>query len=243
MSAVFLPPTIGGYVVSSMKSKADLAERLKGYIARSPKTQRQIAEEIGVEESYLSKLANGATNWTTGKYFSPLVRALGLREAEVIELKPDAIVYIAPEPRLPPSGDTEMSIKVEHLGGVTTGRLGIASSVYQTIPDDLAGGFNPADLYTLKVTRDILLESPLRSALPAPSTIIFHRYLTPSVARPVINVWLPDTGMGVLKVWRPDERPVVLEAHDDSGATLLIQETTPQRVQGVMIGYWAPTLN
>jgi len=76
--------------------RATKAGKLQQYIARSGKTQRQIAEEIGVEESYVSKMAGGTVGWVNSrKYFAPLVRALGLTPEEVKEIKPDAFVEIA----------------------------------------------------------------------------------------------------------------------------------------------------
>lgn len=78
---------------SPIEQRAELAAKLQQYIARSGKTQRQIAEEIGVEESYVSKLAGGTVGWVNSrKYFAPLVLALGLSPEEVKEIKPDAVV-------------------------------------------------------------------------------------------------------------------------------------------------------
>jgi len=83
--------------------RAQLAAKLQRYIARSEKTQRQIAEEIGVEESYVSKMAGGTVGWVNSrKYFAPLVRALNLSPEEVKEIKPDAVVEFKAHPA-PPS--------------------------------------------------------------------------------------------------------------------------------------------
>lgn len=79
------------------RSVAELAEMLKGYIARSKKTQRQIAEEAGVPNpSYLSHMANGRINWVESDYFRPIATALGLKTQEIAELKPDLILTERP---------------------------------------------------------------------------------------------------------------------------------------------------
>lgn len=84
------------------KSLAELAEILKGYIQRSGKTQRQVAEEAGVPNpSYLSHMANGRINWIESDYFRPLTIALGMKVAEIAELKPD-LILTPDEPALAP---------------------------------------------------------------------------------------------------------------------------------------------
>lgn len=104
-----------------LHEKSRLADLLQHYIERSGKTQRQIAEEIGVEESYVSKMANGVVNWTTSrKYFAPLAKALGLKPEEVVEVNPSAVVsFDAPrqgplvKPRLP-----EIEVRLEVPSGL-----------------------------------------------------------------------------------------------------------------------------
>ena len=84
-------------MADASKSVAELAELLKAYIARSKKTQRQIAEEAGVPNpSYLSHMANGRVNWVESDYFRPIATALGLKTHEIAELKPDLIVTERP---------------------------------------------------------------------------------------------------------------------------------------------------
>lgn len=120
---------------ASRLARAELATKLQRFIARSGKTQRQIAEEIDVEESYVSKMAGGTVGWVNSrKYFAPLVRALGLSPEEVKEIKPDAVVEFKappapasdpdpPVPMLPDElleasrlyGDTTPALKNPHI--------------------------------------------------------------------------------------------------------------------------------
>ena len=74
----------------------ELAERLKGFIRRSGKTQAQLADELGVDKTYMSQLATGKVNWVNSSYFGALAGALGLSEHEVRELNPAAVVNILP---------------------------------------------------------------------------------------------------------------------------------------------------
>lgn len=88
------PP--GGIVGASVQERQNLADRLKAFIERSGKTQRQIADELGVDESYVSKLASGSVNWTASrKFFVPLIRSLGIRPDEVAALRPDVVIEFA----------------------------------------------------------------------------------------------------------------------------------------------------
>lgn len=81
-----MPPT-------SRPDLADLAEKLRGFVKRSQKTQRQIAEQSGIPSpSYLSHMVNGRINWVESEYFRPLSRVLDLTVEEIQELNPDIVV-------------------------------------------------------------------------------------------------------------------------------------------------------
>lgn len=69
-----------------------LAEKLREFIKRSGKTQRQVADEAGIPQpSYLSHMVNGRINWVESNYFPELSTALGLNLREIEELRPDAV--------------------------------------------------------------------------------------------------------------------------------------------------------
>lgn len=101
----------------------DIFEKLRQYIKRSGKTQRQIAEEVGIPQpSYLSHMANGRVNWVEGEYFRPLTVALNLSVEEIRELKPeivwsDTVSDKPPPPRLRPLPEelTQMIDEKGHL--------------------------------------------------------------------------------------------------------------------------------
>ena len=99
-------------MAASIQERQNLADQLKAFIERSGKTQRQIADELGVDESYVSKLASGSINWTASrKFFVPLVRSLSIRPDEVAALRPDVVIEFAAPPPPPgrSSGTAELS--------------------------------------------------------------------------------------------------------------------------------------
>lgn len=98
MTFVHSYPVRGEILATTVRDKQELAERLQGFIARSEKTQRQIAEEVGVDETYISKLTTGVTNWVASrKYFVPLARALNLSQEEIADLNPGMVFMVEGE--------------------------------------------------------------------------------------------------------------------------------------------------
>lgn len=76
----------------------DDAIKLKMLIRESGKTQAKIADEIGVDRTYLSQMVNGKVSWTNSRYFPALVQALGMREEQVKAVKPSAVITLSSEP-------------------------------------------------------------------------------------------------------------------------------------------------
>ena len=92
--------TLAGLFVPTApdKSPVELGELLKGYITRSGKTQRKLAEEAGIPNpSYLSHMANGRINWVESDYFRKLATALDLSVAEIQALNPDIVISTVSE--------------------------------------------------------------------------------------------------------------------------------------------------
>lgn len=67
---------------------------LRALIKASGKTQSQIADEIGVDRTYVSQMVNNKVNWTNSAYFPALVSALGLTFRQVEKLRPDAVTQL-----------------------------------------------------------------------------------------------------------------------------------------------------
>lgn len=232
--------------------RQELAERLQGFIARSGKTQRQIAEEIGVDESYISKLATGSINWAASrKYFGRLAQALGLRPDEISEVNPAAVVeYRQPTGIRPAHGPEDMQgltpyrdgVEVRHLGKVAAGRLG--SVVYdhietRRIPDDIANGYNRDDLFTLEVTGDSMTDSDVRFEVKHGETVVIHSSLQPELGD-IVSVWLIEEDIGVLKMFKTVDGHTVLESYNKEHRPIVISDETQAIMQGVMIGQWRP---
>lgn len=68
---------------------------LRALIAASGKTQAQIADELGVDRTYISQMVTGKVNWVNSAYFPALVGALRLTFRQVEQLRPDAVTGLA----------------------------------------------------------------------------------------------------------------------------------------------------
>lgn len=64
---------------------------LRQLIREVGKTQAQIADELGVDPTYVSQMVNGKVNWRNSMYFPALVTALGLTFRQVQQIRPDAV--------------------------------------------------------------------------------------------------------------------------------------------------------
>lgn len=91
--------------VEDVANRAELAEKLKGYIRRAEKTQTQLAEELNTDKTYISQMATGKVNWVNSSYFPALAEALSLSKEEIRELKPE-IIWETPLTPDPPDPST-----------------------------------------------------------------------------------------------------------------------------------------
>lgn len=65
---------------------------LRAFIKRSGKLQRQVAEEIGADPTYVSQMVAGRVDWINSGYFSALLKALNISDDEVRQFAPDAVI-------------------------------------------------------------------------------------------------------------------------------------------------------
>lgn len=77
-------------VLSNSSLEDDL--KLKILIRNSGKTQAQIADEIGVDRTYMSQLATGKVSWVNSSYFGALTKALGMTDDQIKAVKPSAVI-------------------------------------------------------------------------------------------------------------------------------------------------------
>lgn len=99
--------------------------KLKMLIRESGKTQAQIADEIGVDRTYISQMANGKVSWTNSRYFPALTQALGMTEEQIRAVKPYAVIEMTapdpaprrgpPVPPVVPFRETQITIPAELL--------------------------------------------------------------------------------------------------------------------------------
>jgi len=74
-----------------------LGDRLRQYIRRAGKTQAKVADEVGMDPTYLSQLVNGRVNWVKSDYFRALVNALDIPVDDIAELNPSAVFSVTAE--------------------------------------------------------------------------------------------------------------------------------------------------
>lgn len=79
-------------------SAREAGEKLAAYLKRARKQQKELAAELGVEPSYISRMVKGHINWTTGQYFGQIASRLELLDHEIKELNPAAVVEITGRP-------------------------------------------------------------------------------------------------------------------------------------------------
>lgn len=75
----------------------EAGNKLAVYLKRAKKQQKELAAELGVEASYVSRMVKGHINWTTSRYFGAIASSLKLQDHEVKSLNPGAVVeYLLP---------------------------------------------------------------------------------------------------------------------------------------------------
>lgn len=81
--------------VKDWVSASEAGQIIKAARDRIPLTQEQVAEELAVDKSYISKLEGGQHHAGRSKYFPMLVDVLRLTDAEVQRLNPAAVITLA----------------------------------------------------------------------------------------------------------------------------------------------------
>jgi len=70
----------------------EAGERLAAYLKRAKKQQKELAAELGVEPSYVSRMVKGHIHWGTSRYFGAIASSLNLRDEEAKEVNPGAVI-------------------------------------------------------------------------------------------------------------------------------------------------------
>lgn len=88
----------------------DAGDRLAEYLKRAKMQQKELAQALGVEPSYISRMVKGHINWTTGQYFGQIASRLQLKDHEIKALNPAAVVEMMEAPRgTPPAADAAVA--------------------------------------------------------------------------------------------------------------------------------------
>jgi transcriptional regulator with XRE-family HTH domain len=80
----------------------EAGDRLAEYLKRAKMQQKELANALGIEPSYISRMVKGHINWTTGQYFGQIASRLRLADHEVKALNPAAVVEMVEAPRAAP---------------------------------------------------------------------------------------------------------------------------------------------
>ena len=88
----------------------DAGDRLAVYLKRAKMQQKELANALGIEPSYISRMVKGHINWTTGQYFGQIASRLELKDHEIKALNPAAVVEIVGAPTsVPPAADATVA--------------------------------------------------------------------------------------------------------------------------------------
>lgn len=133
---------------------------------------------------------------------------------------------------------------IRFLGSVSAGLTGdgVALPVdWLTVSDRFLGGYKADDLYALEVTGDSMVSQDAHLTIPSGSIVVVHESLQPRAGN-VVVAWLEDEDLGVLKVFRrgADDGAVWLLSHNPDHQPIRVDDETPARIRGVMIGHWTP---
>lgn len=215
-------------VSDEINSRLDVAELLKSYIRRATKTQAQLADELGVDKTYMSQLATGKVNWVNSSYFGALVKALGLKEHEVKALKPEAVIELAPDPNQSAIDLVKMGAEpingeypVPLLGDVAAGgRMDTFIPVENAeewidAGRGLAMRYGLSSLYALRVTGDSMYSERARFSVPDNSVVIVHRELEP-VRGDIVVAYIEELDVGVIKSFGEPE-DATLSSYNPTG--------------------------
>lgn len=83
----------------------DAGERLAEYLKRAKMQQKELAQALDIEPSYISRMVKGHINWTTGQYFGQIASRLELADSEIKALNPAAVVEVMARPEQGTSSD------------------------------------------------------------------------------------------------------------------------------------------
>lgn len=72
-------------------------KKLEFYLRRRRMPQKELAEALEVEPSYVSRMVKDHIGWVNGKYFGRIAAILRLSESEIKDLNPAAVVERAME--------------------------------------------------------------------------------------------------------------------------------------------------
>ncbi|GGO22016.1 helix-turn-helix domain-containing protein [Deinococcus humi] len=67
-------------------------QKLERFLLRAEMQQKELAAQLGVEPSYISRMVNDRIGWVHGRYFGKIATILRLSDAEIAELNPAAVI-------------------------------------------------------------------------------------------------------------------------------------------------------
>lgn len=68
---------------------------LKDLLKQADISQAEMAKRVGVDATYMSRLARGQINWVNSGHFSKIAVELGLSSEEIRQLRPESVIEFA----------------------------------------------------------------------------------------------------------------------------------------------------
>lgn len=131
---------------------------------------------------------------------------------------------------------------VRFLGTVSAGLNadGVMQPIeYLAVSDFFTNGHDPDELFALEVTGDSMVSEDKRQEIPPGSIVLISENLAPRDGM-VVVAWLENEDIAVLKTFHhgDDTETTWLLSHNPDHKPILIDESTPAVIRGVMVGQW-----
>lgn len=224
-----IAPPGGGFMPYERETAGKKLER---YLARAEMQQKDLAVKLGVEASYISRMVNDRIGWVNGRYFGQIASILRLKDDEIRELNPAAVVNIIPNAPTDPDQSARDLVKMgaepiigEYLVPIL-GDVAAGGRMDTFIPVEnaeewidagrgLAMRYGLSNLYALRVTGDSMYSENVRFSVPDGGVVIVHRELAP-VRGDIVVAYIEELDVGVVKSYGEPE-DVTLSSYNPTG--------------------------
>jgi hypothetical protein len=240
------------YNGSSKQEAGAFIRELMGRQTGDKKLARNLAEYLGVYESYVSQLVNGTYDIRSNHYrLALIIDYFRISEKECRErLGVTKIVTPArgdltlPKPsKITLSGDFPNvlflgTVQAMKMMDCTDMRIHSGKSI--SCPLEVARKYPIEVLFVLRVNGESMIDRDLRKTIPEGAYVLFHCDLEVR-HRDIVAAWIPNLGaegLGVIKEYRQNGDAKALWSYSDEGMRLPASEYPDMAIQGVYLGHW-----